>query len=40
MFLLIIKIEEYIENIGGKVFKCGFSKTKYNEKITQQEGAF
>jgi hypothetical protein len=38
MFILIIKIQEDIKNIGGKVFKCGFSKTKYNEKISVQEG--
>ena len=38
MFILIIKIHEDIKNTCGKVFKCGFSKTKYNEKISVQEG--
>jgi hypothetical protein len=40
MFILIIKIQEDIKNIGGKIFKCGFSKTKYNEKISVQEGVY
>jgi hypothetical protein len=34
MFILIIKIQEDIKNASGNVFECGFSKTKYNEKIS------
>jgi len=40
MFILIIKNHEEIKIIGGKVFKCGFPKTKYNEKISMQENVF
>jgi hypothetical protein len=40
MFILIIKIQKDIKKTSGKVFKCGFSKTKYNEKISVQEGVF
>jgi hypothetical protein len=40
MFILIIKSREDIKNIGGKVFKYRFPKTKYNEKISVQEGVF
>ena len=36
MFIFIIKIQVDIKNTGGKVFKCGLSKTKYNEKISVQ----
>jgi len=38
--IFILKTQEDIKIIGGKVFKCGFSKNKYNEKISVQEGLF